>query len=241
MNIQLTIGRLLYSLAMLGLGVLCLLHQDFIIGRPPQWSNSFTLVSALGYVSGGLIILASLAILTQKKGFEAALTIAALILLLSLSRHLPSINDWANSAKTLALVGGALIVASSFKTSNRNLLVWIGCIGIAVFFIVAGYAHITFYDFVKEMIPVYIPFHGFFAYFTAICLIAGGIGILIPATRMWAALLSGIMVAGWFLLLHIPRFVNAPNDLGEREGLFESLSFAGAFFVLAAISDKRKV
>ena len=45
----------------------------------------------------------------------------------------------------------------------------------------------------------------------------------------------GIMIGGWFLLLHIPRFANNINDASDRTGLCESFTFAGILFILAAI------
>ena len=104
----------------------------------------------------------------------------------------------------------------------------------------AGYAHFKYADFVNTLIPSYIPFHSFFTYACGVCLFAGGAGLLIPSTRKWAALLSGIMVAGWFVLLHIPRFIANPADASDRLGLCESFSFAGIFFVLAAMLSKKE-
>jgi len=53
-------------------------------------------------------------------------------------------------------------------------------------------------------------------------------------------LLSGIMLMGWFVLLHIPRFIANTNDVSDRMGLCESFSFAGIFFVLAGILARYK-
>jgi uncharacterized membrane protein YphA (DoxX/SURF4 family) len=240
MSKLLPIGRVLYAIAILGLGTLCIISMDFIIGRPPKWVDGLSLNPVLAYVSGGIIILSALAILLNQKGYFAALAIAGLILLLSISRHIPNfMNDWLNAYKSIALLGGTLIIAASFDDRKSKPLITMGCIFLAIFFIACGYAHIKFYDFVKEFIPAYVPFRGFFAYFTAICLIAGGIGILIPRTQKLAALLSGIMLAGWFVMLHIPRFLNNMQDPSDRMGLFESLAFAGIFFVLASLANRR--
>ena len=173
------VGRFFYSLAFTVLGLLCLLHDDFIIGRPPAWPDTWLLNPALAYVSGGMIIILSIAILAKKKGYEAALTIAGLTLLLSLSRHIPNVmNSWLNALKSVALFGGTLVIAASFNPKYYKVFLWTGCISLGAFFIACGYAHLKFYDFVTGFIPAYIPFHGFFTYFTAICLIAGGVGIL---------------------------------------------------------------
>jgi len=165
-----------------------------------------------------------------------------LVFVFSVLRHIPQfMNDWLNAYKALAILGGSLIAAASVDTGKRsNILLWTGTILLSIFFIACGYAHIKFYGFVKEFIPAYIPFRGFFAYFTAVCLFAGGIGILIPFSRKWAALLSGIMLLGWFVLLHIPRFIANTNDASDRMGLYESFTFAAIFFILTGVFAKRE-
>jgi uncharacterized membrane protein YphA (DoxX/SURF4 family) len=104
--------------------------------------------------------------------------------------------------------------------------------------IVCGYAHFKFAEFVENLIPDYIPFHLFWTCFAGICLLAGGIGLLIPTTRKLAALLSGILVLGWFLLLHILRFLANTNDVSDRMGVCESFIFVGIFFVLAGMYSR---
>jgi len=254
MNKLIKSGRIIFATGFTGLGILCFISKDFIVGRPPAWPAGLEINPALAYVSGAILIVAALAILFTKKGGLAAIVIAVLIFLLSVLRHLPHfMNDWANAYKSMALLGGALIIASSFfretritttgtrhKEGVQKSLIVIGSILIAAFFIVCGYAHFKFVEFVQSLIPDYIPFHVFWTYFCGICLLAGGAGVLIPQTRRLAALLSGIMVAGWFLLLHIPRFIANTHDVSDRMGVFESFIFVGIFFVLAGILSKKE-
>ena len=249
MNKLITAGRFIYAAGIMALAVLCMVSGDFIVGRPPAWLASFKINPALAYISGVVLIAAAMAILFNRKGRIAALLISALIFFFSVLRHLPYfMNDWANAYKSIALVGGSLIIAASFSVQDpvkgsgvpegkrfNAVLVIIGCICLAAFFIACGYAHFKFVDFLVTFIPSYIPFHVFWTYFCGICLLAGGVGLLLPQTRRLAALLSGFMILGWFLLLHIPRFIANINDASDRMGVFESLSFAGIFFVLAGI------
>ena len=243
MNTLLKPGRIIFATGIIALAILCFISKEFIVGRPPGWQTGAH--QLLGYISGVLLIIAAVAILVQKKALVASMLIAILILFLSVFRHMPHfMADWLNAYKAMALFGGALIVAASFMNgqfdeSSRNVFVLTGTILITIFFIAGGYAHFKFADFVKDFIPAYIPFHGFFTYSCGICLIAGGIGLLIPNVRYWAALLSGIMIGGWFLLLHIPRFANNINDASDRTGLCESFTFAGILFILAGIFSKR--
>ena len=242
-------GRFIYSAGIIGLAVLCMISKDFIVGRPPQWPAGLKINPALAYISGVVLIIAAIAIILKRKARLAAFVISAIIFFFSVLRHLPNfMNDWANAYKSLALVGGSFIIAASFpvqgvtkdsgfKTNERRraALITIGCILLAAFFIACGYAHFKFAGFIESYIPSYIPFHVFWTYFCGICLFAGGIGLLIPQTRRPAALLSGFMILGWFLLLHIPRLVANMNDVSDRMGLCESFTLVGIFFVLAGI------
>jgi len=250
MNKLIKPGRSIFATGIIMLGILCILSKDFIVGRPPSWPLAWQVNPVLAYLSASILMIAAMAIVVNKKTRTAALCIAILIFLLSVLRHLPHfMNDWLNAYKSMALFGGALIVASSAAAEsnriqspgiNRGYLL-AGSVLLAAFFIAAGYAHFKFAAFVKDFIPAYIPFRMFWTYFCGICLIAGGTGLLIPQARKWAALLSGVMVLGWFILLHIPRFLSNVNDASDRMGLFESFTFAGIFFVLAGVFQKKQI
>src|SRR5687768_5001304 len=102
----LNIGRIIYAIGTLGLGVLCLIFQDFIVGRQPAWSFDAVIV---GYATGVLLIVAAAAILLRRYASLVTLLIAAMILLLSVVRHVPQFMvDWVNAYKTFALLGGAI-------------------------------------------------------------------------------------------------------------------------------------
>jgi len=247
-------GRIIFAIGIIALGILCIISKDFIVGRPPAWPAGFDVNPALADISGTALILLAMAILAKKKAGVAALLIAGFILLLSVLRHLPNfMNDWGNTYKSMALFGGTLIVASSFFKEDgqitprvkiderwRKRLVLTGCALLGVFFLAMGYAHFKFAGFVTDYIPAYIPFHAFWTYFCGVCLFAGGLGLLLPPTRKWAALLSGIMVFGWFILLHIPRFIANTSDASDRMGLCESFTLAGIFFVLSGMVSEKE-
>jgi uncharacterized membrane protein YphA (DoxX/SURF4 family) len=249
MSKLINIGRFIYSIGIISLATLCFISKDFIVGRPPVWPVGIKINPALAYVSGVLLIIAAIAILLRRYGRPAAFLISALIFFFSVLRHLPNfMNDWPNAYKAIALLGGSFIIAASFPAQRltkdsgfkagdrlRTNLIIIGSICLSVFFIACGYAHFKFADFIESFIPSYIPFHVFWAYFCGICLFAGGLGLLIPQTRRLAALLSGCMVLGWLILLHIPRFIANTNDVSDRMGLCESFTLVGIFFVLAGI------
>ena len=249
-------GRWMFAISIIALGVLSFIQGDFIIGRPPiEIPGQITWAWMLGIA----IILCGIAIIAKYRAGYAALTTGFIVLVFSFfSRQFPWLFKvpgdtvlWAiNSYKTLAIAGSSFIVAASFfKEEGRNInsiltnerLIWAGIIFLSYFFIICGFAHFRFDDFIiNDFMPKYIPFPAFWTYFCGITLMAGGVGILLPATRRLAAFLSGVMIFGWIVLVHIPIFFTNTTDLGNRLGLPEPLLLTGAFFVLAAIPVKHK-
>jgi uncharacterized membrane protein len=240
------IGRTFFALGIISLGIISIYLGDFIVGRPPSWPWNFPGWTTFSYISAGLLIVAGIAVLFKWNAGYASLVICALIFMFAETRHVASMfHDWGSASKILALCGGALLVAISFfgesdqpqgslglKIQNDKFVL-AGILPMALFLILCCVLHFMYAGFVDSFIPAYIPVHTFWTYFTAIALLAGGGGIVIKRTRRLAALLSGAMIFGWFILLHIPRTVAAPHDKYEWMGVFESLAFSGILFVLA--------
>ena len=248
-------GRIMFALGIISLGVLQFFARDYVLGRPPAitwpaWATAMPGKLTWAYMSGILVIIAGLAIILNKKARVAAIFIGVLFLAYSfLVRHLTAMSDTGNGYKSLALGGGAFIIAASLIEKEKpgpakslaNKFVLTGCIFISLFFFWAGIAHFKFDEFVINFIPAYIPGRTFWAYFCGIALMAGAAGLIFTQTRKLAAALSGLMILLWFVLLHIPRTVQAPQDFNEWMGVFESFSFSGILFVLAGLSSQKKI
>jgi len=67
MNKLIKSGRIIFATGFTGLGILCFISKDFIVGRPPAWPAGLEINPALAYVSGAILIVAALAILFTKK------------------------------------------------------------------------------------------------------------------------------------------------------------------------------
>jgi len=115
------------------------------------------------------------------------------------------------------------------------------CLG--AFMILAGIQHFQFAQFVQTLVPVWIPGHLFWTYFAGVALIAGGFGLFLPPTARLAAVLTGLMIFLWVVLLHIPRALAAAPEQARNEwvAVFEALACAGIGFVLAAGPESGKV
>lgn len=244
-------GQIIFATGIIALGCLQFFAKDFIVGRPPavQWANTIPGKQAWAFISGILLVIGGVFIILKRNASTAAFFIGILIFIFSfLCRHLPNLFSvpsaeaviWQiNAYKTLALCGGSFIIAASFHRQYTALQLTLSCVLLALFFIISGFAHFKFDDFIiNDFIPAYIPLHPFWTYFCGIALIAGGVGILVKQTRKWAAALTGLMILLWFFLLHIPRASHAPNDYSEWMGVCESFTFSGILFTLAGLSSK---
>ena len=247
-------GRVMFALGLVGLAILGLMMNDFIVGRPPAWPIEFRGKETLSVALNVLLFTGSGAIIFQRQGTFTAFLIAAIIFSFSfLIRFIPALLKaepqeilWIiNAYKTLALVGGALIIGVCFLRNNSQrsakIFLAVGKIFLSVFYVISGFAHFKFANFIiDDFMPSYIPFIPFWTYFCGVALIAGGIGIQINPVRKIAALLVGTMISVWFLLLHIPRFFANMNDPSDRMGLCESFAFAGIMFALYGLFKKKK-
>ena len=226
------LATIFYAIAMIAFGIQHLFYGEFVtrvVPKLPAWIPSHSLWA---YVTGVLLIVAGLAILFRKYARAAALLLGSLFLLSFFVFYLPMLRTspplgglWTNAGKALALSGGAFLI------SGR--LIPLGRIFLSAFFILAGVQHFLFVSFVANLVPRWIPGHVFWTYFAGVALIAGGVGILVPRTRRLAALLSGLMVLLWVVLLHIPRALAAPRDSNETTAVFEALAVSGIAFLVA--------
>jgi uncharacterized membrane protein YphA (DoxX/SURF4 family) len=129
----------------------------------------------------------------------------------------------------------------SGKARLAEKLIPAGPIFISIFMIFCGIEHFVYDRFVATLVPAWIPGAMFWTYFAGVALIGAGLAIALQIKRALVAMLLGVMIFLWLLMLHIPRAVADPIGLKGNEcvSVFEALSFSGFAFVLAVISGRR--
>ena len=251
-----TLGRSFFAIAMVASGIQQLINADFVrlVPKLPAWIPWHPFWACL---VGVILIVAGWAVILGKSARWAATVLGGMFLVTFLFQRVPEIISnplagfmWTNPCKVLALLGGALIVAgippggnvgkSSAVAGLAGKLQFLGPVSLGVFLLVCGIQHFVYAAFVDTLVPVWMP-PGlrFWTYFTGTALIAGGVGILLPKTVRWAAMMSGVMIFLWVLLLHIPRAVADPHNAGETSAIFEALALSGVCFLVAGTRAKR--
>ena len=222
-------GQHMYLIGVVSLAIYSFMKGDIAMTRPrplPEFLQGINPV--MTYVSGALFLISVLAFYLNRYRAAALFTIANLLFWLVTSRHILNLwRDHINAFKSLWIIGGALLILTSLDGYRKyeNNILWLNLIILFLFFVDCGIAHFQYAEFVQSLIPTFIPFPLALTYFTGVCLILGGVGLVIPQTQKLAALLSAIMVAGWFILLHIPRALTIGGN--EWIGVGESLAVSG--------------
>jgi uncharacterized membrane protein len=252
-------GQLLFGIAIAASGVegLICAHLGLAVRGVP-WFPTNTL---LAYLTGIALVVAGLSIVANVRARLTAILLGILFLLYVLFLELPQvIASLMNlSVRTvffeaLALAASALTLAGTLSTPSSGSRWWdrvsdeliaFGPYLFAAAAVVFGIDHFLVLDFIASLVPAWLPWHLFWAYFTGTAFIAAGISIAIQWMDEMAAFLLGTMFALWFLILHFPRVVIAfrshdPNAQNEWSSAFIALAMCGGCWICARQAQHRR-
>ncbi len=131
---------------------------------------------------------------------------------------------------------------SSGLLGALNKLAPYGQYAFGVLLFLFGIDHFLYIDFVKNLVPAWIPGNTFWTYFTGVALMGAGLSILINFKPRYVGFLLMLMLLIWLLVLHIPRAVMAPvTDNGnEWTSVFQCMAFAGMAILWRYLDDRRE-
>jgi uncharacterized membrane protein len=260
METLIKIGRIFFAIMLIGLSGQQIYYADFRPVILPDWSSHIKGLAYTSYLVTAILLVTGIAIILNKKAREWALVSGGMFLLLFLIGHVTyelmvdpykaHLGVWSNALKETALAGGAFAVAGSLPaTANSSGLIRFlerfipyNRIFFAVTMVLFGLDHFFYPEFVVALVPGWVPGHLFWCYFAGVALILSGIVIILKIQLKTAALLLGLMIFLWLIMLHIPRAIVAPaTDNGnELTSVFEALGFSGIAVLIAYERKKDK-
>jgi uncharacterized membrane protein YphA (DoxX/SURF4 family) len=101
--------------------------------------------------------------------------------------------------------------------------------------VIFGIQHYMYVDFVISLIPEWIAGRRFWTYLTGTALLAAGAAIVLNRIARPAASLLGVMIFGFFLLVHIPLVLGRPNEPDQITYLTQAFTFSGMAFLATAV------
>lgn len=116
----------------------------------------------------------------------------------------------------------------------------IGSIIFGIAFIGTGLQHFIYLQFVKTLVPAYMPVQIFWAALTGAAMILAGISFIIRRYTNLAALLLSIMMVGFILLIHIPKLRSATHDINTWIRAVQDIAILGTALMLTAKKSLNK-
>jgi len=243
-------GRLLFSLAIIGIGVetlICSYVSSHSLGPHYKvvpvipWPPA---IPSLAYAVGAILIFCGAGLLFQRTLVVSSITLGALMLLCGLAFDVPRRPDltsaeWRTNVLEPIAIGSLAWLAPGLggiprwlHRASRYLL--------AFALIVFGIGHFQVLTFIANMVPGWIPWHWFWTVFFGVAFISAGVSFATGCLQRWAALGVGLMFALWTVTIHLPPVLGATPDPDKWSDVFIVAALWGGFWALTRDLRDRK-
>ena len=237
------LGRLVYGLGVMALGVIGVVWGDFVSGQPV--AKGFPERAALAYVAGALLLAGGAAVewrRTAKWGAAALTAYYAVVVLVLMNghvvlKHYKEFGVYEGLAEQVAIATGALLVYATFAevgAVHAARLMQVGQRVFGVCGLVFGAAHFVYMDLTAPLVPRWLPpSQTFWGYATGIGFVLAGLALLTGLkARLAAILLTGMMLS-FTVLVHVRMLMAGPRGVGDWTELAINVTVAGAAWVVA--------
>jgi uncharacterized membrane protein len=225
-----------FAIALIGWGIITFLVGDFIAGRAPSWPEGIPGKIVWAYASGLILIVAAFSIIFPNQKTKFAVTCAGLLILAwAGGRNLVVVVSNLEYGGLLTNLGKSITIGSALLMivypNKRSILIF-ACVCIGIFFLIGGIQHFIFIDFVKTLVPRWIPGDVFWSYVAGVGLLLTSIALITGIQRKLATLIAAWMVFVWFLILHVPRGFGETASFNEWIAIFEALSVSAILAIV---------
>jgi uncharacterized membrane protein len=243
-NFYLTTGRIFFGVSILAIGIIHLATANFPTGLLPV-SGSLPGRNLFVYASGIAMIISGILMLTKKYAWPGALLAQGIFLLFLLFLHIPKLithlnvsSEWTPAFEVFMLFSGALILGGIVLTGDRHenarhKLIATGKYCFAISLFVFAVLHFLFTKFVVSIIPGWIPWPLFWAYFAVAAFFAASLSIFIQKRVRLSATLLSLMFFLWVCMLHVPELIADIHIETSWTNLFVPLAMSGIGLLIA--------
>lgn len=249
------LGRLLFALAIIGMGVETLIYSYLCSHSPGPQCKIIPVIpwlpamASLSYPVGAVLIICGTGLLFRSTLVVSSIALGALMLICGLVFDLPRrpslmSAEWRTNVlepvaiASLAWLGpGVGAVPRWSYRAGRYLL--------AFALVVFGIGHFQVFSFIANLVPGWIPWHWFWTVFFGVAFIAAGASFATGLLQQWAALGVGLMFALWTVTIHLPPVLNfflvpgATQDPDKWSDVFIVVALWGGSWALAPNLDRR--
>lgn len=236
-----------FAVGIIGLGGLALVYGDFAEewGSVEKWIPARP---ALVYASGIIMLFCGSSLLlgrtrTLSIRILFPFLIGGFLLKVPALVRTPLVEVNWESAGELALLlsGGWILFATlsgfregspfAFATGDRG--VRIARIIFALALMPIGISHFVYLKYTADLVPAWLPFRPAWVCLSGAGHIAAGLGVLFSVLPRLAATLEAAMLAGFTVLVWVPKIVSGPATLGTWAEFFASWAIAACAWLVA--------
>ena len=145
----------------------------------------------------------------------------------------PTVLSMCGAGTVIFAVGLWAAWADIAQARGLNKVVALSNLCFAVPLAVFGALHLAAAESLMTMVPSYMPWHLFWAYFVGVALLAASLSIATKIRVRWSGLLFGIMLFLFVVMMDIPGVMASPRDRIQWTLAIRELAFAGGGWILA--------
>lgn len=200
----------------------------------------------LAYLTGAVLLVAGVSILTNVRAHASALLVGGLLLGCDLIMHIPRMvvvpEHWALRGmvcEMLALASAAFMLAGTLPRADGSARRWdraltsTGRVLFGIAAVVFGVDHFLALELIASLVPAWMPGHLALASLTGAAMIAAGVSIVTRWMGGWGALGLGTIFLVFVLTLHAPRVLANPRSADEWSSALIALAMCGASWICA--------
>jgi uncharacterized membrane protein YphA (DoxX/SURF4 family) len=233
-----------FATTMIALGIIGLIKGDCAA----VWQPIPRSVLALNYLCAVISLACGIGLFWQRARAAAVGVLLTYLLLWLLLLRVPAmclspdVEHWWAVCKTAVMAAAAWVLyvwfASdrdrqrfSFATGDKGLRIARVLYGLAL--IPFGIAHFAYLENTVPLVPGWLPWHRFWAYFTGYAFIAAGVAVVIGVYARLAAVLAALQIGMFTLLVWVPIVAAGSRDAFQWSETVVSTALAVAAWVVA--------
>lgn len=242
-----TVGQAVFAVTMIGLGILGLIKGEFL--QAFQVPKGLPGRELLAYVYACICLGCGIGLLWRRSAAAAARLLLALFLLLTLlfkARFVfiqPTVEGTYQSlGENAVLVAGAWVLyawlATDWDRQHLGFATGDGGVRIAralyaLAMIAFGLSHFAYLNLTAPLVPVWLPWHVGWAYFTGCAYLVAGVAMLLGVGARLAAVLSTAQMGGFTLLVWVPMMLTRHATPFQQSEFVASWALTAAGWVVA--------